>query len=151
MPAQAKRSAVEPGERNVVEEPQLSDNLEQFYDEDGVLHDPLSGQGRRAYRNKPTSEVRPPSTVFQDVTGVTAEQGMPQPGPALDALHDAGAVDDAEYEKRAAEINEPARIFREKQARRDEQATRATRAAEEQTIGKKPSGESKPAPFDHKE
>lgn len=140
MPETRRRSAVEPGEQNVVEAPQLTDNLEQFYDEDGVLHDPLAGQGRRAFSMRPTSNVRGPDPSFSDTTGITPEMGVPQPGPALDALHAAGAVDDEAFEKRKQEIEQPIVAFQEQQAARDEVLRRRTHEAEARTLGHEPTG-----------
>lgn len=138
----AKRSAVQPGERNVTEGPLSTDHLEQYYDEDGVLHDPMAGQGKAAFRNtRATSEIRGPDDSFFDTTGVTREQGLPQPGPALDALHAAGAIDDEAFEERKREIEEPRPLFLEEQAAAQEAATKVRREAEARIIGHEPTGE----------
>lgn len=112
------RTAVGRNEPNVDERGSTDDPLtrpfeEQFYDDEGVLHDPRAGQGHGAWRQRATSDIQPPDASFAAMTGITPEQGVPQPGPALDAMHDVGGVDDEGYARRQREIERPAVIAAE--------------------------------------
>lgn len=134
-----RRSTIEPGERGVVEggaEPAFE---EQFYDKAGVLHNPRDGQGKVKFNARATSEIQKPDASFEVATGITPEQGVPQPGPALDALHRAGAIDDEGHAQRQRQIERPAAIAdEERQAAAERRGVdQRRREAEERIIGQK--------------